>query len=90
MAKDALYDIKCELRKPDTLADKNNLLRAVKGAHINAHYIERLSRNTREVLSRQALEANKRLEYVKNILGTKDDVAKHAMLKFLLEPPIGG
>ena len=85
-AKEALYTIKCELRNADAVANKNNLLRAVKGVHINTHYIEKLSRNTREVLIRQALEANKRLEYVKNILGTNDDVEKDGMLKFLLEP----
>lgn len=85
-AKDALYDIKCELRKPDAIAGKNNLLHAVKGAHINTHYIEKLSLNTREVLIRQANESNRRLEYVKDILGTNDDVARDAMLKSLLEP----
>lgn len=42
--------------------------------------------NTREVLIHQAIEANRRLEYVKDILGTNDDVAKDAMLKTLLEP----
>ena len=85
-AKDALHIIKCELQKPDAVADKNNLLHAVKGVHINTHYIEKLSVNTREVLIHQAIEANRRLEYVKNTLGTKEDVAKDAMLKYLLEP----
>ena len=85
-AKDALYDIKCELRKPDAIANKNNLLHSVKGVHINKHYIQKLSLNTREVLIRQANEANTRLQYVKNTLGTNDDVPKDVMLKSLLEP----
>lgn len=85
-AKDALYDIKCELRKPDAIVNKNNLLHSVKGVHINKHYIQKLSLNTREVLIRQANEANTRLEYVKNTLGTNGDVPKDVVLKSLLEP----
>lgn len=65
-AKEALCDIKCELRQPDTLDDKNRLLYAVRGAQINTHYIGKLSVDNRQVLSRQAIEANRGLEYVLN------------------------
>ena len=85
-AKDALYEVKVELRKSDGIPDKNNLLRAVRGVHINEHYIGKLSTTSRQVLIRQASEANERLRYVKNILGSNDDVRKDAMLKYLLEP----
>ena len=85
-AKDALYDVKCELRKPDALADKNNLLSSVGSLHINEHYIQKLNVATREVLIRQANEANSRLEHVQKILGTNSDVSKDAMLKWLLAP----
>lgn len=85
-AKEALYNVKCELRQQEALADKNELLSAVKGVHISTHYIGKLNANTQQVLIRQAIEANRRLEYVKNTLATNDDVAKDEMLKTLLEP----
>ena len=85
-AKDALYDVKCELRNSDAVVNKNNLLYSVGRLHINEHYIQKLNPATREVLVRQANEANRRLEYVQKILGTNDDVPKDAMLESLLEP----
>lgn len=39
MAKDALYEVKCEVRKWDAVVNKNNLLHAVRGVRINQHYI---------------------------------------------------
>ena len=85
-AKDALYDVKCELRNSDAVVNKNNLLYSVGRLHINEHYIQKLNPTTREVLVRQANEANRRLEYVQKVLGTNNDVPKDAMLEFLLGP----
>ena len=85
-AKDALYDVKCELRNSDSVVNKNNLLYSVGRLHINEHYIQKLNPITREVLVRQADAANRRLEYVQKVLGTNNDVPKDAMLDFLLGP----
>lgn len=85
-AKDALYEVKCELRKSDTVANKNTLLHAVRGFLINEHYIGKLSTKSRKVLIRQASEANERLGYLNRILGTNADVPKDATLRYLLEP----
>ena len=85
-AKDALYDVKCELRKPVGATTKNNLLYSVDRLHVNEHYIGKLNPTTREVLRRQAGEANRRLEYVQRTLSTNDDVPTEAMLMSLLSP----
>lgn len=86
-AKDAIYDVKCELWKPDAVINKNNLLQLVGVIHVNEHYIRQLDPSTREVLIRQANEANRRLEYVQKNLGTNEDVPKYAMLEALFGSP---
>lgn len=86
MAKDALYEVKCELRRSGTVVDKNSILRFVIGVQINEHYIGKLGTNNREVLIRQANEANERLEYVRSVLGTNEDVPRDDLLDYLLKP----
>ena len=85
-AKEALYDVKCELRKPDAAVNKNNLLYSMKDISVNKHYIQKLDPKTREALIHQANEANRRLEYVQGILASNNDVPKDAMLVSLLTP----
>lgn len=86
-AKDTLYEIKCELRTSDTVVDKNTLLYSMGRPSIDEHYIQQLNPATQGVLIRQANEANRRLEYMQEMLGTNDDVPRDAMLEYLLAPP---
>ena len=85
-AKDAIYEVKCKLRRSDAVADKNDLLSSVTGLYINEHYIRQLDPATQGVLIRQANEANMRLGYLQQTLATNDDVPQKAMLRSLLEP----
>lgn len=85
-AKDTLYEIKSELRTSDTVVDKNTLLYSMGRPSIDEHYIQQLNPATQGVLIRQANEANRRLEYMQEMLGTNDDVPRDAMLEYLLAP----
>lgn len=85
-AKLALYNVKVELQKSHSIANKTDLDNILYGIEINKYHIEQLNTTKQAVMVGQAKAANSRLEKLREILKASDDVQKDAILEVLHNP----
>ncbi|KAF6220707.1 hypothetical protein HO133_003140 [Letharia lupina] len=85
-AKLALYWIKCDLRKPRFAADKHHFRDMTYGVEVKEEDIKQLNMATHGKLVQQGKVANARMQNLRYILDTNNDVQKDAMLEAIYTP----